>query len=253
MGIVVYNGVSSEDLDIVVEHPPKYHFPQRDYDVIHVPGRNGDVVFDKGSYQNVIRQYELAIGDYTHDYTYLVNRISEWLHSGSGYARLEDSYEPEYFRQAMFMNEGEIENLYAHAGRITVEFNCKPQRFLKSGEVIHEITASDTVLVNPTNFESRPKLIVYGTGPGDLWFTKTDSKTGEQKEHSTLSINEINSSIIIDSELMDAYSIVDDEGTTVNRNNDIMGKFPYIFTGINTINFNGGITKVEVIPRWWTL
>ena len=30
-------------------------------------------------------------------------------------------------------------------------------------------------------------------------------------------------------------------------------EFPKLVPGSNTISFSGGITSVEIIPRWWTI
>ena len=65
----------------------------------------------------------------------------------------------------------------------------------------------------------------------------------------TITISNINGSIVLDSEIQDAYK------GTVNRNADItLNKgFPEFIPGENSITWTGGITYVEVIPRWWTL
>lgn len=237
MGIVMFNGISSLDYGIQVEHPPEYQAPARDYEVIHVPGRNGNLVIDNGSYQNVNRSYQMAIGDPQKDYTSMANVISEWLHSASGYARLEDSYEPEYYRMAMFQDEISVENIMQHAGRLTIDFNCKPQRFLKSGEELVKITGQ-TILYNPTGFNSLPCITVYGNGRGVLSIGMY-----------TITISSINGSIVLDSEIQDVYR------GTVNRNADVIlnKNFPEFVPGENSIGWSGGITYVEVVPRWWTL
>lgn len=237
MGIVIFNSVSSGDYGIQVEHPPEYQTPAKDYELIHIPGRNGDLVIDNGSYQNVNRSYQIAIGDERRDFTDMANIIAEWLHSASGYARLEDSYEPEYYRMAMFQSELSIENIVQHAGRVTVEFNCKPQRFLKSGEEILQLS-SNTVLRNPTGFDSLPSITVYGSGQGEL------AVNGQ-----AITISNINGFIVLDSDIQDVYK------GSVNRNSDIIlhNGFPRFIPGENNIAWRGGITDVEVIPRWWTL
>ncbi len=139
MGIVIFDGRSSKNYGIQVEHPPGYQTPARDYEMVHIPGRNGDLLIDNGSYQNVSREYEIAVGSEDGDFTEMANRIAEWLHSAPGYARLEDSYEPGYYRMAACSEGITVENLEQHAGRAKAVFNCKPQRFLKSGEEIVEV------------------------------------------------------------------------------------------------------------------
>lgn len=237
MGFIIFNGVSSKDYHIQVEHPPGYDTPERDYEVVHVPGRNGDVVIDKGSYQNVNRSYEIAIGSEERFFPEMANDISEWLHSASGYARLEDSYEPEYYRMAMYKEETEIENILFHAGRVTVKFNCKPQRYLKTGDRKIKITGKKT-LKNPTRHPATPIITIYGTGEGLL-------NVGGY----VVKVTDIKDQIIVNSEIMDCYN-----GTT-NRNGDVvLGQgYPKLLKGQSEISFSGGITSVEVIPKWWTL
>lgn len=237
MGVILFNGVSSEDYHIQVEHPPGYETPERDYEIIHVPGRSGDVVIDKGSYKNVDRKYEIAIGSYDRDFTSQANMISEWLHSASGYARLEDSYEPEYYRMAVYIETTSIENILSHAGRATVIFNCKPQRYLKSGDVPVVFNRAGA-LRNPTGFSALPVVTVKGSGSGVL-------RIGGY----TVAISSIDSSVTLNSEVQDAYSGVQNRNSTITLSNG----FPKLVPGDNEISFSGGITAVEVIPKWWTL
>lgn len=236
-GVVIFNGISSEDYRIQVEHPPGYETPEKDYEVIHVPGKNGDVVIDKGSYKNVPRIYEIAIGSYERSFTSQAHSISKWLHSASGYARLEDSYEPEYYRMAFYEEATDIENILQHAGRAIVSFNCKPQRFLKSGDAPVRLKSGESIR-NPTNYAALPLVTVTGTGSGVL-------KIGGY----TVTISSIGSALTIDSEPQDAYS------GTLNKNSVIKlsNGFPKLVPGDNDISYSGGIASVEVIPKWWTL
>ena len=93
MGIIIFNGVSSMDLHTLVQHPPEYAFPEKDCEATHVPGRNGDIIVDTGSWKNVDRTYNLAIDARKISYTEVASKLVQWLHSSNGYARLEDSYE----------------------------------------------------------------------------------------------------------------------------------------------------------------
>ena len=237
MGIVIFNGISSEVYGIQVEHPPGYIFPERDYEIQHVPGRNGDVVLDTGSYRNVPRTYDIAVAAVDDNYTLAANSISEWLHSASGYARLEDSYEPEYYRLAMYQEGNTIKNLFHQAGRTTINFNCKPQRFLKYGDTPSIFTGTG-ILRNPTFFKSLPIITVKGSGSGAL-------RIGDF----VVQFSAINGTTIVDSEIQDCYF-----GTTnLNPNVTLSNGFPKLLPGENEISFSGGITSVEVIPKWWTL
>lgn len=256
MGVITFNGIRSDSnifrVPILVEHQPKYKYPEREYEVTHIPGRNGDLVIDRGSYMNVQREYELAFGDEVEGhYTQMANDLSRWLHSGKGYLRLEDTYEPDYYRLAMYKEEGDIENILHSAGRITINFECKPQRYLKSGDNVLTYTSSQQIILNPTNYTARPKIKVYGSGEGVIGFTPiTDNGTVE----SNITISNIDGYVIIDSELYDCYK--ESDAGNINKNGTILfnrGSFPELGAGNTRLTFTGGITKVEVTPRWWTI
>lgn len=242
MGVIVFNGIPSTDYGIHVEKPPVYAVPERDYEVVHIPGRNGDLVIDNGSYKNVTRTYNIVVGEIESDFTKLASGVSEWLHSASGYARLEDTYEPDYFRLAYYVADAEMENLFHQAGRMSVEFNCKPARFLKIGERPVAFTAAGS-LYNPTFQKSFPKLTIAVSGSG------TVTLNGQ-----TITISGISSAtdMVIDSEIQDIY----DADAKTNLNSKVRfsdSLFPTLVSGLNNLSFAGSITSVEVIPRWWIL
>ena len=241
MGVIIFNGIPSTNYGIHVEKPPVYAIPERDYEVVHIPGRNGDLVIDSGSYQNVTRAYDISVGEIDGNFTHLASGVSEWLHSASGYARLEDTYEPDYYRLAYYVADAEMENLFHQAGKMSVEFNCKPARFLKAGERAVTFTTAGS-LRNPTFQKSFPKIIVTVSGSGSL-------SIGGQ----TVTISGLSGStrMAIDSELQDVYA----EGSMTNLNSKVSFSdgFPLLIPGVNTITFTGSISLVEVIPRWWIL
>ena len=236
MGIVVFNGISSQDLHIQVQTEPSYDFPEKDYEVTHVPGRNGDIVIDQGSWQNVSRKYNLAMDAGKISYTEVASKLVQWLHSASGYARLEDSYEPDFYRMAMYKDSGSISNIFNKAGQIDVEFTCKPQRYFKSGEAADIFVASSEYR-NPTDFTAKPLIKIHGSGSGVVGI-------GEY----TVTINDIIDGMIVDSEQQDTYK------DQMNCNSKVsITEYPKLVSGNNAISISGGVTSIEIIPRWWTL
>ena len=236
MGIVVFNGISSQDLHIQVQTEPSYDFPEKDYEVTHVPGRNGDIVIDQGSWQNVSRKYNLAMDAGKISYTEVASKLVQWLHSASGYARLEDSYEPDFYRMAMYKDSGSISNIFNKAGQIEVEFTCKPQRYFKSGEAADIFVASSEYR-NPTDFPAKPLIKIHGSGSGVVGIGTY-----------TVTINDIIDGMIVDSEQQDTYK------DQMNCNSKVsITEYPKLVSGNNTISISGGVTSIEIIPRWWTL
>ena len=56
--------------------------------------------------------------------------IMEWLNSADGYAELSDSFDPDHYRKAVFVDATDIQNSWNHYGRAVVSFHCRPERFL---------------------------------------------------------------------------------------------------------------------------
>ena len=237
MGIIKYNGISTDEVGIVVETPPNYEIPERNYEIISVPGRNGDIVIDLNSYKNVVREYDIAIGEEDGDFSVLSSKIANWLYSGHGYLRLEDSYLPEYYMMAAVIAPNNIVNILQQAGRATIQFNRKPQRFLKSGDRPIIIT-KQTTLFNPTQFDSKPIIIVNGAGTGVVNIGKYSVK-----------IENLDGEITIDCELEESYKGTNNQNKKVTLSNG----YPLLVPRDNIVNFSGGITKVTIIPRWWTI
>lgn len=234
MGVIIFNNKSSADCRIQVAHPPGYAYPERDYTITHIPGRNGDIIQDNGCYKNVERTYEVSFDAPNEDFATYANAVSAWLHSTTGYARLEDSYEPNYYRMATYQESNIFENLYNQAGTATIVFECKPQRFLKTGDNIITIQNSLTIM-NPTGFEAYPLFKVTGTS-GVLTVNGN-----------SITFSSIDNFVMLDCELQDAYK------ENINKNSTISGTFPVLKTGSNTISWTGNITSVTMKPRWWTI
>ncbi len=245
MGEIIWNGVSSRSIPIVIENPPSYMSPERDYDAVHVLGRNGDLLTENNSFKNVECSYDIAFGSYEKVHSEMASAVSEWLRSASGYARLEDTYDIDHFRMAYYQEETDLENVLNHLGRATITFNCMPQRFLKSGETPVIFTETGSILLNPTSFIALPLITVYG-GTGAATLTVNDL---------TITIKSIGNQMTFDSELGEVYMKTTD--IPVSKNDQIEWPetihhaFPSLQKGQNKISFTGHVTRVEVIPRWW--
>lgn len=301
MGIVTYNGISSDSLGLVIEAYPKKTFPQRDVDFIHIPGRSGDLVMDNKSYQNVSLEYDIAFvlrdlqrlpNNQDTSYSDGVSRIGYWLHSANGYARLEDTYDPEVYRMAAYSESVDLENILMKAGRATINFNAKPQRWLKSGEIWKQFSTwllshSSTsplpgTIYNETNFPSKPfiKIRIIGAKmthqsnplPVEVNLSigsrsiiidtrSIPRKDGTLIRYESTGVSEIPAEevvLYIDCELEDVYS----ENNEFNPNSYIRltNGFPIInseeivnVTSVSPPDEENYQVDVEIQGRWWTL
>ena len=113
MGIITYNGISNKDLGLIVQYIPSHDFPEKNITYENIPGKNGDFIKDSKNFQNVKRVYSFAkVFKPGEPIVKSLNSIIEWLFSADTYVRLEDSYEPDYYRMAIFKNEGNLPNFY---------------------------------------------------------------------------------------------------------------------------------------------
>lgn len=239
MGIITFNGIESSEYGIVVEHEPNYEIPERIYEKISIPGRSGVIIVDTGSYDNVVRSYDIAFGAEGADFVSLATKVSKWLYSGFGYLRLEDSYNPDVFMYATLVGGADIENILAQAGRCTIEFDRQPQRFLKSGERAINMIGINKI-ENPTDQISKPLLHVR---------CKTEAGGTINVNGVKLTINNTVNDFYIDCDLEDAYK------GSVNYSRYIAAPngFPTLKPGNNVIEVTGNVELVDLTPRWWII
>lgn len=159
-----FDGVSSRTYGVYITGAAVYNAPQRDVEMIAIPGRNGSFALDKGRFENIEVSYPAGIfADAESDFAEAVSDFRNFLCSRNGYVRLQDEYNPNEYRLAVYKSGLEVEPALLRAGEFNIVFECKPQRFLTSGETAVTVTSGDT-LTNPTLFEASPLIECKGTG-----------------------------------------------------------------------------------------
>lgn len=235
-----FGSKSTDDFGMRIEHYPLRRLPARKRTTISVMGRSGDLHIDEGAFENYQQPYECGFcGD--KPVPEQAHAISEWLMSSGSYQRLEDTYDPEYFRLATFSGPMDIENRLNKIGKCVIYFDCVPQSFLKSGENAISFSSPGS-LTNPTMFTALPIVKVYGSGSASITIGKT-----------SVEIKTINGHIILDSELMHAYRQSGDAAAENMNGNISAPTFPQLLPGANAISWTGGVTRIEITPRWWKI
>lgn len=233
---LIFNGVSSIDLGLVIQTAPSRTFPERDVDSTHIPGRNGDIFVDNKCYKNVKREYSLAKGFF--DVKHLApnaQTVLAWLTSAKGkYVRLEDDYDPDVYRLAMYNESGSFTDFYDKALSILASFECKPQRFLKEGDEPVFFNSNEAHIINPSHYEALPLIRITGIpySLSDVVMLTVKDKNNENK--SNLTISDVSGGIInIDSEEQNCYY---DNGDDANDKIGLNGKnFPSLTDDKNTL------------------
>ena len=228
-----FNGKSSTDFEVWISGNGIYKAPERDIETVAVPGRNGELTIDNGRYNNVDITYPAFVFK---DFRQNFDAFKAFLMSERGYKELRDSYDPEHYRLARFIQALEPEMMVRNKmGQFDIVFNCDPRRFLISGKKKKTYTAAGTIN-NTFPFEALPVIRAYGTGSFSIGET-------------TVTISTASGYTDIDCEMQEAY-----KGST-NCNNNITlsgGEFPRLLPGENAITLSG-ITSLEITPRWWQI
>lgn len=166
---LTFGGINSADYGVYISGEGVYNAPARAVELTQIPGRNGAIPVDLGRWENIEITYPCGMfgsdqTDFAANYSDFINAIA----SQKGYQRLEDTYHPDEFRQALFVSGVETKPIgFGQAGEFELVFNCKPQRFLKSGETAVAISSGGSI-TNPTLLDSSPLLAVRGYGNIDL-------------------------------------------------------------------------------------
>ena len=142
---LVFDGVDSRDYGIYITGDAVFNSPERDVEMIEIPGRNGAYALDKGRFSNIEVSYPAGIaGDTEADFRQGISAFRNALASRKGYKRLEDDYNPDEYRMAVYKSGLEVTPKALKAGEFTITFDCQPQRFLKSGEIQRTIGGAVT-------------------------------------------------------------------------------------------------------------
>lgn len=237
-GAVRFGHINSRDFKMWLTGVRIADSPKRDVSLLSIPGRNGDLVIDNKRWNNVDITYSFAIPT---EFAGYFDSFKNELLSQNGYQRLEDSLYPDVFRMAT-VNKAIRPSVVRHnrTGYFDVTFHCKPQRYLKRGE--HSVTFSEPSKLYGNGFPAKPLITVYGSGAGTLTIGDT-----------TVEIKDMTDQLTLDCDIQTAYRQVGDAAPE-NMNGSIYApNFPELGERENPISWTGGITKVEIIPRWWTI
>lgn len=220
------------DYGVYISGSGVFNAPERQYDEIAVPGRNGNILNHEKRLSNIEIKYPAFIYK---DFKQNISGLKAFLISKVGYQKLIDTYNPTEYRKAYYAGGMDIEpTSKLDAGQFDLVFKCMPQRFLLSGDVATSYTASGT-LNNITMFTALPLIRAYGTGS----FTVNDV---------TVTITAADVYTDIDCELMDAYKGVYPKNDCIQLSGN---DFPSLKPGENTITLNG--VTLDITPRWWTV
>lgn len=244
MTYFTYNGRSSSDFGLHIEKKDVFSAPSYDAEFISIPGRSGDIINPNRRFANIKVTYTVFLARKNIAALAAVLRdIKGWLYSEPDrYHELSDSYDAEYFRYGVISGNLDVEEQLNKIGCFTVTFNCKPFKYSFAGQQTIAEGNPRLIVTNPTAFDSKPYIKIYGNGLIRLMVQPEGQGT------SSWGLAGVDEYIEIDSERMNCYK------DTVLKNDILSGEgFPVLKPGENSVACAGNVRRVEVVPRWWCL
>ena len=228
------DGIDARSAGIQLQAPIEFSEAVPVVEAQTIPGRNGDLIWETGSYEN--RSGSASCFCLQKDVEKAISSAGRFLMGKKGYRRLETSDDPDHYWLARVENSPQIAMRLRTLAPFEIGFDCKPQRFVKAGEnaVIFESNGS---LFNQYGQIALPFITLYGQGAGRL--TIGDF---------FVDVKALNRTLYLDSDTQNAYN--DSGNQNLNINAPV---FPVLGDGEIPIAFSGGIERVEIMPRWWEL
>lgn len=165
---LTFDGISSRSYGVYISGDAAYNAPERDVEMIDIPGRDGSYAYDKGRFQNITVTYPAGIfGDTESDFADGISDFRNAIAAKKGYKRLTDEYNPDEYRMAVYRSGLDVTPAQLKAGEFEIVFDCMPQRFLTSGETATAVASGGTI-TNPTLFDAKPLLSFKATSTGSI-------------------------------------------------------------------------------------
>ena len=191
---------------------------------IEIPGRHGSLT-KKGAYENVPFKVKFNMLE-RENIKPFIRRAKPWLLQGKTFFFTDD----DVHRKIKHVEMGDITTEIEEHGEFEVDFTLDPFEYT---EDVNLKLTKPGVIYNPGTIESDPKFWIVGNGT----FRITIKDVSFQ-------IKDVNGSVVIDSEVLEAYT------DTISMNNKMVGQFPILGVGENTIEWSGAIQFMEIRPRW---
>ena len=250
--MIQFNGIASDDLGVIVEHYPRLIFPRRKVEMFQIPGRNGDQIIDQEVYENYNQPYEVFFDSKRFGgLEAAIPKIASWLLSGTGYGRLEDSYNPKFYRMAFVPDSHDFLSFFNEYGRGTLTFNCMPERWYKDGEYEIAMTSGQT-LYNPSGFKALPLLRFSSRTSSTI--TLTDENGVSRTFDASCIPSDTN--VYLDAKehaWLNRSTGIYTTPTAYGSSDAYSGSYdPLYLSKQTTISWTGDMT-LYIIPRWWTI
>lgn len=226
MGVII-NNQNTKNLGFALKGRPSIPSADKRYESIEVEGRDGSLTRFLG-YEGLKFSLNFNIL-FQSDIKQKLREIKGMFAQASTLS-FDDS--PNFFYKIKQAQISETESVIKASGVFNVDFVAEPYEYQKTSSTAY--TTKPISLTNQTTATALPLIKITGTGTVVLNVNGTG-----------ITLTGLTSSIVLDSELQEAYT-----GLTTNMNSSMNGNFPVLKIGSNSITWTGTVTKVEIDPRW---
>lgn len=271
--MILFNGRSSTDFEMIVTEYPVLSRGVRRGDSYQIAGRNGTEVREDDTFENYTMTYKVAFPE-DRGPSVTTAEIARWLLGSSGFCRLEDTFEPDFYRLARYAGPLNVSQLLDKCGEAPLAFDCQPERYLKSGEkavtlfenvdLIHDSHGVSTTIHNPTAFDAAP--LIRFTGTGSFVITKPAQHAADAMQIGVTLDNDNAQTIEIDCKSYAVNYVETVAGVEMRSNASAAIRYLTTYPtltrlaeGENIIRLEpfdvmhpAQLSKFEIIPRWWT-
>ena len=252
------DGVSTDEIGIVLQDVPKLSAPVPRIEAVKIAGRNGDLHFWDGSYNN--RTLRMLCYVYRDEFVKdAFGIIQKWAFPKNGVVQIDMDDDPTHYMVGVLENGAEVAARIDKLAPFELRFSVSPQRFLKSGQIPISFNLATSgggatqrtfELFSPTSYDAKPilRFSVKNGKEGDGYLVSNGSQGVFLRMRNGTSTNfEIdtqNNSISSDVENDVVLDYIAEDSNVFS-----------LFGGQNNVSLTGpdNVEKFEIVPRWWEL
>ena len=232
-----WKGVSASSMGVCVTELPPVQTPLKRDEPYVIPYRDGQLHIQDGSRDEMVKRVAGYLPYEQGATVETLRTIMNWL-QGRGRVSFSDDPGREY-EAYITAGVNYAQWVTAFDDRVfEVYFVCEPAAY-HTGVSDITLDTSGTTVTNPGQATSRPLWAV--TGEGDITL-----EIGSE----AVDLEDIDGTVYLDSEDMEAWSIDSLTDERVNQNGIMTGEFPTLPPGGTVISWTGDVDSVVITPRW---
>src|SRR5574344_200180 len=231
MAEIIWKNKSNKEFEgLIITDTPPIIKPKMKVNKVEIEGRDGDII-EKLGYESYTKNVGIGL---TRNFD--IDEIIKYF-TGDGELILSD--EPNKVYIASIYDDVAYERLLMMR-KATVKFNVQPFKYLKDEtKIILNVTTQKSVSVTNYGLEkAKPIIKLYGTGKVEIAVNGVNTFQYDfPSEEEYVVINSLEEEAYYNEEY---------------RNRKMVGDFPKLDVGTNTISWTGTLTKIEIEPksRW---